>query len=299
MMLANCAAVAADLPARKSPVTVSPPSVWSGFYAGLNAGGTWSNNSNINSQTWNLSYPDGQVINGNLVSATLLSGSSNNNANASGFIGGGQIGYNWQANTLNIGSGIVTGIEADIQGIAGTGGTANRWTAAPTDDSANSVSLISNQYGRYNLQYLGTVRGRFGILATPTLLVYGTGGLAYGGVSASVQNTQLWLAPSCGCNYLIVGNGSTSNTQVGWTAGGGMEWIFMPNWSLKTEYLYYDLGNTAGSIVNTNFGFNTAAGDSGIQSVSNYMGRAAGNIVRAGLNYHFNLDSTPVVANYY
>jgi len=293
-------ALAADIPSRKSPVLAPPPPppMWTGFHAGLNAGGTWANSTAVDAQTWNLSYPDGRVINGNLASAALLSGSGANSANATGFIGGGQIGYNWQVAGFGVGSWLVTGIEADIQGIAASGGAASRWSAAATDDGSEPVSLLSNQSGRSNLQYLGTVRGRLGFLATPALLVYGTGGLAFGGVSASIQNTQVWIAPECRCNYFIAGGGALSNTQPGWTAGGGLEWMFLQNWSLKAEYLYFDLGNMTGSFVNANAGFKTAAGDSGIQSVSTYSGRIAGNLVRAGVNYHFNWSAAPVVAKY-
>ena len=68
--------------------------------------------------------------------------------------------------------------------------------------------------GNLVLDYIGTVRGRAGRLSTPTLLVYGTAGFAYGGVSA-------W---------------SQTNIRSGWTAGGGLEWMFAPNWSAKVEY---------------------------------------------------------------
>jgi outer membrane immunogenic protein len=298
LLISSVSAIAADLPSIKSAPVTAPAPMWTGFYAGLNAGGTWANNSTANVQTWNLSSYEGSVSNGNLASAALFSGSGTNSSNSGGFIGGGQIGYNWQVSGSRPGWNLVTGVEADIEGIAGSAGTANRRNGVPTDDGANPVSLLSNQSAQSNLQYLGTVRGRLGILAKPALLIYGTGGLAYGGVSASIQNTQFWLAPTCGCDYLIFGNGSTSNTQVGWTAGGGFEWLFMPNWSLKTEYLYYDLGNIAGSFVNTYAGFNQASGDSGIQSLTNYSGRITGNIVRAGVNYHFNLASTPVGAKF-
>jgi outer membrane immunogenic protein len=74
--------------------------------------------------------------------------------------------------------------------------------------------------------------------------------------------------------------------------------MFLPNWSLKAEYLYYDLGRMAGSVVNTYTGFGDAAGETGIQSITNYSGRASGNIVRAGVNYHFNFGAAPVVAKY-
>ena len=70
-----------------------------------------------------------------------------------------------------------------------------------------------------NLSWFGTVRGRLGYLITPTLLIYGTGGFAYGQVDA-------W---------------GFSSTHTGWTAGGGVEWMFAPHWSAKVEYLYVNL----------------------------------------------------------
>ena len=306
LALSAGSALAADLPSRKEPVLPPPPPppLWTGFYAGLNAGGTWANNAAVNAQTWNLYSYEGYVTNANRASAALLSGSGSNRSNSSGFMGGGQIGYNWQIAGFGVGSGIVTGIEADIQGIAGSGGTASRWTAAATDatyPNANfsPYSLLGNQYGQSNLQYFGTVRGRIGILAMPTLLIYGTGGLAYGGVSASIQNTVFWRDMGVNSyNYLVTGNGSLSNTLVGWTAGGGLEWMILPNWSLKAEYLYYDLGNMAGSIVNTYAGFGDAAGQAGVSSATNYSGRVSGNLVRAGVNYHFSWAAAPVVAKY-
>jgi len=66
------------------------------------------------------------------------------------------------------------------------------------------------------------VRGRAGYLITPTLLLYGTAGFAYGDVTAFQR----------------------SNTSTGWTAGGGAEWLFSPNWSAKVEYLYVDLDSS-------------------------------------------------------
>jgi outer membrane immunogenic protein len=72
----------------------------------------------------------------------------------------------------------------------------------------------------------------------------------------------------------------------------------MPNWSIKAEYLYYDLGNASATAVNVLYpsagrGLNTE-----IQNVSNFSTRFNGNIVRAGVNYHFNWGTAPVVAKY-
>ncbi len=86
--------------------------------------------------------------------------------------------------------------------------------------------------------------------------------------------------------------------MVGWTAGGGVEWMALTNWSLKVEYLYYDLGNMSGSLPNLAYGLNTASGVNALESISNYSKRINGNIFRAGVNYHFNFASAPVVVKY-
>ena len=289
-------ALAADLPSRKAPILPPPPPppMWTGFYAGLNAGGTFGNNSAPNTTTWNV-Y--GDPSNADYTSAALLSGSGFNNGNG-GFIGGGQIGYNWQIPFG--GTGFVSGIEADIQGIAGSGSTGSRVTAASPDDFKDPVNLLSIQQGKANLQYIGTVRGRLGYLVMPTLLVYGTGGLAYGGVSVSMTNFQSWVdGDGEDKSAVIAGSGSYANTQVGWTAGGGLEWMFLPNWSAKVEYLYYDLGRVSGSFANTWSGIGgDYAGINDLESITNFSARASGNIVRAGVNYHFNWGAAPVVAKY-
>jgi outer membrane immunogenic protein len=188
----------------------------------------------------------------------------------------------------------VTGIEADIQGVAGAGGNRGRVLAGAGQENGGAVNVVSYQQGSSNLSYLGTVRGRVGFLATPSLLLYGTAGLAYGGMSASIQNTQRMYWQFDNSSGAVFGQGSYSKTMVGWTAGGGVEWMFMPNWSAKAEYLYYDLGRASGSVVNNYF----EPGNNGVESVTNYAGRVSGNIVRAGVNYHMNFASAPVIAKF-
>ena len=290
-------AIAADLPSKKEPAVapvVMP--VWAGGYVGLNAGATFANNSAPHAQTWNVAQSASNA--GNALTA-MLTGSGAGNAGNAGFIGGGQIGYNWQA--AYRGYTFITGIEADIQGVAGSGGNASRWTTVNTDYQGQPVTLLSNQKGAANVSYIGTVRGRVGIAVMPTLMIYGTGGLAYGGVNANVQNAQYWVTtggPKTGYNSVILGGNSYSNTQVGWTAGGGLEWMFMPNWSAKAEYLYYDLGKVSGSAVNNYYGTGGFTGHAGMQNVTNYTARASGNIARLGVNYHLNLASAPVIAKF-
>jgi opacity protein-like surface antigen len=195
--------------------------------------------------------------------SAAASATGSNNGSNGGFIGGGQIGYNWQFYNS-----FVAGLEADIQGIAGSNGgrSAIRVVPVGVDSNDNNSNYIGVTSARGNLQYIGTVRGRLGWLATPTLLLYGTGGLAYGGVTLNtytqVTNDYYSAEPGFGAHLPpSFGGVNFSNTQVGWTAGGGLEWMFFPNWSAKVEYLYYDLGT-----VTQNFAI--AVPKSGLSSVS-------------------------------
>jgi outer membrane immunogenic protein len=283
------AAFAADLtPRAPPPVYVPPPPLWTGLYVGINAGGTWSNSTTIHTTTddvfGNPGLGGGPAA--GVASAALATGSVP--VNNSGFIGGGQIGYNYQFYNS-----WVAGIEADIQGVAASNsahlvfseGAIAGFPANPIDQNLSS-SMRSD--------YLGTVRGRLGFTITPTLLVYGTGGLAYGQTNAATDITQVIENAAALPNHYS-SFGSISNSRVGWTAGGGGEWLFAPNWSVKVEYLYYDLGsvsyglsplqnfNTAGTLFTSGAPFSRAS--------------FRGNIVRAGLNYHFTFPA-PVVAKY-
>jgi outer membrane immunogenic protein len=302
LLLSSASAVAADLPSMKSAPVATPVLSWTGAYDGLNAGGTWGNSNNLNATTWNIYQPAGSA---DYTAAALLSGNQQSSV-SSGFIGGGQIGYNWQGKFSNLS--FVSGVEADIQGIAGSGGNANRWNVAPNAGLSGGVtsnvlvplSLTSNIQGNSQLSWLGTVRGRLGYLAMPNLLIYGTGGLAYGSYSSNFQTSVFWQQQSGGsANFIQIGQNSYSNTMVGWTAGGGAEWMFMPNWSVKAEYLYYDLGKTSASVVNPFYGIDAASGRNGLESITNFSSRVSGNIVRAGVNYHFNFANVaPVVAKF-
>lgn len=293
--------LAADIPSRKE-VVLSPPSpVWTGFHVGLNAGGIWNNNNSINVQTWPLdgAYPP--------ITWAPLNGVVSSGQNG-GFVGGGQIGYDWQVPYGGLG--FVTGVEADMQGVAASGGnnSRNSFYPGPSDGASFggfsiSETIWNNVSGSAYLKYLGTVRGRLGYLATPTLLVYGTGGLAYGGITINVNQSQFDNAiisgggASIAAGYTAFGNANLSTTQVGYTAGGGVEWMFLPNWSAKVEYLYYNLGNVSVTSVMTGVPFGVVSSPRLLYS-STANTTISGNIVRAGVNYHFNWGVAPVVAKY-
>jgi len=114
------------------------------------------------------------------------------------------------------------------------------------------------------VDWLGTVRGRVGFLATPALLMYGTGGFAYGEVKVSTSITQSNTdCANFGAGSCVASNAATSGesqTRAGWTAGGGFEWLFAPQWSAKAEYLFYDLG----SVTFSNGTLVTGVGNAGV-----------------------------------
>jgi outer membrane immunogenic protein len=322
----------------------------------LNAGGGWGTTSDattvsaplldaVASAADNLD-PKNQLHGTGLINGrTALANSGVANVNQSGFIGGGQIGYNYQWS-----QNFVAGLEADIQGstIRGRGSYTGAsqdhiaWldpigippivvvggiplpNAGPCWAGCNFTrSALGFGQVTAGVDWMGTVRGRFGYLFTPTMLIYGTGGLAYGDVHGSAIHSGVMQGVLTGMNAaafpvpfnyaqfngtytfpIIPGAGSYSNTKVGWIAGGGVEWMFMPYWSLKVEALYYDLGNAAISSSPVSLvspftihlgGVNVSAGQLLIANAPVTRIKYDGVIVRAGVNYHFNWGAPPAV----
>ena len=216
-------AVAADLPNRKAPPFVPPPSpmTWTGFYVGLNAGGAFDASDNVyvvEGPVFLNAAPFG-------LAATLLGsgtaasvGTGVVGSNFGGFIGGGQVGYNYQFGGGGLGSGWVVGLEADIQGVGGSSSNSNLVSGAPLGPpAAPGFGMVGVTQVSKSLDYLGTLRGRIGFLFTPTLLLYGTGGLAYGGVNSSTSQFQAFVPANPAPPGFLTGawgtGGSTSRTR--------------------------------------------------------------------------------------
>ena len=271
LALSTGSALAADLPYRKEapPVYIAPAPVatWTGFYGGLNIGGGWA--SNAGSTGYSAYYdpryafgapppPGYAAVGPNL----FFLSNGDTLGNPAGVVGGAQVGYNYQFNQF------VIGVETDFQGtsISGAGNNAPL-TLFPTfySNPANNylVPVGALTGANTSLSWFGTVRGRVGYLVTPTFLLYGTAGFAYGQVDAF----------------------GFSNTPTGWTAGGGAEWMFAPHWTAKLEYLYVDLSSNGAT---GGLGFNYG-----------YYFHPQFNVVRLGVNYLFNFaPPAPVVAKY-
>jgi outer membrane immunogenic protein len=262
-------ASAADLPARaytKAPAMVAPIYNWTGFYVGLNAGGAWNES---NPTTTTVFSPTGYFA---ATSPPAIGIVGNQNINRSGFTGGVTGGYNWQV------SNAVLGIEADFN-YFGVRGSATGTGIYPCC-VLNTFTVNSS----VSTDWLATVRGRVGFLATPALLLYGTGGLAVANVKA---------------NYLFTDNFATANesasiseTRLGWTAGAGAEYALLNGWSIKAEYLYVDLGRASATSTNLITNGGTIAWPT---SAFTHTVDLRSNIGRVGINYKF---GGPVVARY-
>lgn len=269
--LLTAPAIAADMAARpytKAPAMMAPAYDWSGFYLGANAGYTFGDREDI--------ITTGQLaINVTNVAGGARPGLVRNTRD--GFIGGGQIGYNWQWSPN-----WVLGLEADIQYVDIDRTNTVVTAALPTLAVPVGPPLVNTF--RTETEYLGTVRGRLGYTWGQTML-YGTGGFAY----ARVNNSASFFGPPAtgGVQQFF---GQDRSTKTGYAVGGGIEHMFTPNWSVKAEYLYYDLDDS-----NLNVAVILRPVGQGGGTGYNTTIRNDGHIARVGLNYKF---GGPVVARY-
>jgi outer membrane immunogenic protein len=203
-LLIGTPALAADLPVKAPPLAQAPVYSWTGFYVGAQAGYGFSDNRSSFSGFDAGDTPPPQSPNGN------------------GFVGGGEVGYNFQFGSL------VGGFEADLS-YAHIHGTA-------TGVSAFGVVQPVEQ----DINWLGTIRARLGAVPADRLLLFVSGGAAFGGIGLSSG-----LNPGVNCAVTSCGSGTISATNSGWTVGGGMEYAWSNQLSLKAEYLFVDLGSAS------------------------------------------------------
>lgn len=247
------AAAAADLPARVAPsapqVFAAPVFTWSGFYAGLNAGYGFGTND------------DASVF---VPGFGLVSSGGGDNG---GFVGGAQIGYNWQAGQF------VFGLEADLQ-------YADLSNNRDNTLFGGGAPVFFGAGGGGNIEWFGTVRARAGI-AIDRVLIYATGGLAYAENGSSGGFTVV--------NGAVVPVGSDDDINWGWTIGGGVEFALPTNWNMfgssavtfRIEGLYVNIdgGNQAGGVF-----FN---GGVPVAIAAGGNNNSEFGVVRAGINVKF------------
>ena len=204
---------------REAKKSVPPPTPvccfdtrWSGFTIGLTAGGL------VNASSGAI-HPAGEFLS----AANIADNPQRNDAfdmHGGAFICGAQIGGNYQMKS------IVLGAETDFNysTLSRSHSTTKTLTSPLSGTWTDNVSQLFN--------WFGTIRPRVGIAIRP-VLIYATGGFAYGhisshtNVSASANNDRY--------------GGSSADWKIGWTLGGGLEWAFSQHWSMKGEYLFIDL----------------------------------------------------------
>jgi outer membrane immunogenic protein len=212
-------ASAADLPAKaytKAPVMVADYN-WTGWYAGLNAGGAWGKSDVVTRADGVGTYFAG-------TSVTSIAANGNDSVRPNGFTGGVQAGYNWQTGNL------VTGLEADFNYF----GTKASRSVTVTYPCCAPTSYTINQ--EVKTDWLFTARPRLGF-TNNNWLWYATAGVAITNLKYNNSFTDTFAA--------AIENGSVSKTKVGWTAGAGAEYALLNSWSVKAEYLYVDFGSVS------------------------------------------------------
>ena len=219
---------------------------WTGFYVGGNVGYGWGRSDA------HLTITD----TGNTFSFT-----QSDTLHIDGVIGGGGIGYNWQYMNW------VFGLEADIQG-SGQKGDATFICPAGVCSTPPVTTTVTEK-----LNWFGTVRPRLGWTVTPNIMLYATGGLAYGQITESGTITN--------------GTASTTfdahKTSAGWTLGGGVEGQLVGNWTWRVEYLFLELKEPTVNVVTSIPGPGRLPPPDVVQIDPLFRD----NIVRAGINYKF------------
>jgi outer membrane immunogenic protein len=248
------AALAADLGYAPPPAYLPPPLfTWTGLYVGGQIGYAWG------SSAFDASGFD--PVTGAAIGGPLGS-------NPGGVIGGAHAGYQYQFNQL------VLGIEGSVDG---------------TSLTSTGVAALSIAFGGSTLtastsaDVQGSIRGKIG-LALDRVLVYVTGGVAFGGSNTTFALAAPNLAPP------IFATASTSATRTGWTAGGGLEYSVTNNWWVFAEYRFTDFGTLQSDFLTTEL----PAG-----SFLNGERRLQDNQVQAGFSYRFDTYApVPAVPKY-
>jgi outer membrane immunogenic protein len=216
---------------RQTSSIASPPCSWQGAYIGLHAGGQLGNSEGNDLDDYNMTGKWG--------------------FDQSGFVGGMQLGYNFQLGRIIIGPEVDFGY-MNIEGKATEPG-----------------SIAADTFGETSSDFYFTLRGRAGV-ALDCWLFYVTGGA----IGVNYDSHVVDFSGSGGASPNTL-NGSNSDLIFGWTVGGGLERSIGEHWSVKLEYLYFNLENAR-----------VTARDPG-GTPFRYDFESDGHMIRAGLNYRF------------
>lgn len=267
--------------AQMPPPPVMVGNSWTGVYLGADIGAGWTQ------QNFATSVPSAALSGAaNTLFTVPFDGSLNwgrglSGSTGVGITGGGHLGYN-----LGLSNGIVIGVETDFQYLGSSSNRNSAFTTSQTTGVTGPATVSNSAKG--SVPYFGTLRGRIGTTAlNPNLLIYGTGGFAYGRNDTSdLMNVTLAGTTTLVERFPF----ATSTTETGWTVGGGLEWMLNPSWTVKAEYLHVGLNPTGSRTVATTFlGPSALATD-----VMRFKSSGASlDIARVGVSYHFGAPPPP------
>lgn len=190
LALTSSGTFAADMAVKAPPMLPIPIYNWTGFYIGGNLGGAWASG----------------TLTDNFTGASLTDYDR-------GFIGGGQLGYNWQVSPQ-----FVLGVEGTFDG------------TSISHSGTRATVLGDILQGSANTDWVATLAARFGYVENSWLFYIKAGGA--------------WAQSSATVTDLTTGfSASASNTNSGWTAGAGIEHGLTPHWTVRVEYDYLGLNN--------------------------------------------------------
>jgi outer membrane immunogenic protein len=234
---------------------------WTGFYAGLNAGGAIGSS---NAQTATVFSPTGYFA---TTSVPAIATTGNQNFNPLGAVGGVQFGYNWQ-----VAPKWVLGAEADF-GALKTSGSATGTTVYPCC-SPTSFTITQN----VTTDWMATVRPRVGYTVGKRSLLFISGGAA----ETKVNYSSLFTDTFASANE----SATASVLKTGWIIGGGGEYAVNKHWSARAEYLYANFGTVSnvGTVFTTIEGGNTYTWPA---STFTHTATLTSNIARLAVNYRF------------
>jgi outer membrane immunogenic protein len=240
-LMAPAAAADMSFKARQIPSTPA----WNGCYLGGSVGGIWKAN-----DPTNIGFVDG----GSGITAAVAAGALPTTFNPSkpSWLTGSQSGCNYQSSNW------VFGLETDLSTTRLDADQVLVTNVPPFFPLSTSVTQ--------ELNWIGTTRGRLGV-AWDNVLFYGTVGAAYANVNYSYTQTNV---PSGGGVAVFA---TDSATRLGWTAGGGLEVLF-GRWSVKGEYLFYDLGSHSLTVL-----CDTCTGPAPTTFTANFRDRAASGVL--------------------
>jgi outer membrane immunogenic protein len=246
LLMAWLSANAADMHVKAPPkAPMPPPFSWTGFYVGGNFGGAWAQG-DVTDSIFGLDFSPQNESNGV-------------------FIGGGQVGFNYQVDSF------VIGVEGDFD-----------WAANNTHTSNGVIvpGLADTFQVSANNRWVATVAARFGYAVGPALFYGKAGGGWVGADGFTVTDV------TTGASF----TGSNASSNGGWLVGAGLEWAFADNWSAKFEYDFLGLSSRTFTVpVGSPFfvGDTFTTGNLNVQTA------------KVGINYRFNWASPSMVTAKY